>query len=80
MTLLKLIEKQLNECGYSGLINENTECGCCDNDLSPGYCLSEYCYPGYKRVHSVTGEYIIIRKDIKFTDEQIESELIKIGS
>ena len=47
-SVLRIVEDWLRANGFDGLYNADAECACVLGGLSPGDCLSEECWAGYK--------------------------------
>lgn len=78
MSVLKALADGLKENGFDGLVVPG-ECGCLNDDLSPGDCLSGRCETGYKHTHSVTGEWIVSLRRVQVTDDEIAETLSQCG-
>jgi hypothetical protein len=48
MTVKEIVRQYLKAYGFDGLRNENIHCWCMLDDLSPDYCMSGQCEPGYR--------------------------------
>ena len=49
MTVSDIVKKYLEDNGYEGLWDEDSDCGCPIDDLFPCSEHAEGCHPGYNR-------------------------------
>jgi hypothetical protein len=71
VNIIKIIKLGLEQSGYNGLVYPGI-CGCENNDLSPGACLSDSCEPGYKHTHSISKAWIISTDSKPISDAVIQ--------
>jgi hypothetical protein len=46
--VIQIVNEYLDASGYDGLCNDNGQCACLKDALSPAGCISGACLPGYK--------------------------------
>jgi hypothetical protein len=72
LNVLDIVEKHLIDNQFDGLFNVDVECACLIKELSPGDCIFSSCQPGYKKTHSVTGQWIVHGRKGEVTDKEIQ--------
>jgi hypothetical protein len=79
MNVGQIIVTMLKKHNYDGLFNPDHQCACEIGDLSPGDCINFGCEAGFKKTHSVTGEWIIHKRQGHVSDDDIQSIIDGLG-